>query len=323
MSNTHTPSFFELDRFEQLYLPRHAEIAREAAALRGEVRPASQDATRVAVFGIDCQVGFSTPGASLFVPGAVGDMQRGARFILDNLERITTLIFSLDTHRAYQIFHPAFWSDADGEMPPPMTVITSDDVRGGRWLPIRDVERVIAYCELLEATGRYVLTVWPYHTLLGSPDHALVPALFEVAHYHSVARQTQTRLFTKGEHPMTENYSVLEPEVKEIDGWQVGGFNTELFELLMTHDTVYVWGEASSHCVSATLQSLQTRLEATAPALMERIVILSDCMSPVPPVCDASGAPLPGLDFPTIAQERLQGFSEAGMRLTTAAEAAS
>ncbi|MEL6182758.1 MAG: nicotinamidase, partial [Myxococcota bacterium] len=218
MSTPHHPSFFDPDRCSQLYLPRYGAVAAAAQAHQGAVKPASKDTERIAVFGIDCQVGFSTPGASLFVPGAVEDMQRGSQFILNHLERITTLIFSLDTHRAYQIFHPAFWTNAEGNAPAPMTVITADDVRSGRWLPLRDVRKVVAYCELLEATERYVLTIWPYHTLLGSPDHALVPALFEVAHYHSIVRQTQTHFITKGEHPMTENYSVFEPEVKEIDG---------------------------------------------------------------------------------------------------------
>ena len=43
-------------------------MAEEAEA--AGMTPASQDKTRIAAFGIDCQVGFCTPGASLFVPGA-------------------------------------------------------------------------------------------------------------------------------------------------------------------------------------------------------------------------------------------------------------
>lgn len=316
------PEFYDPARVADLFLPRHGEVAAQAQAWRErhDVASASDDETRIAVFGIDCQVGFCTPGASLFVPGAVEDMQRGCAFILEHLAKITTLVFSLDTHRAYQIFHPAFWTDADGNPPAPMTPITLADVESGRWRPLRNADQVHAYCAQLEASGKYVLTIWPYHTLLGSPDHALVPALFEVAHFHSIARDTQTHFETKGEHPLTENYSVLEPEVKALGEASVGAFNDALMGLLLEHDRVYVWGEASSHCVAATLQSMIDRLQATRPELLARIHVLTDCTSPVSPVLGPDGAPLPGLDFPAIAAERFAAFEAAGVRMVTSGD---
>jgi len=316
------PSFFDPDRFDALYLPRHALVAEQATTIRraGSLSKASEDKERVAVFGIDCQIGFTLPGASLAVPGAVGDMRRGASFILDNLSRITTLMFSLDTHRAFQVFHPAFWTDPKGDHPKPMSVITAADIKAGRWHAAEHNARMLQYCEALESTGRYVLTIWPFHTMLGAVDHALVPAIFEVALYHSLARQTQTLLVTKGEHPLTENYSVFEPEVKTLGDLNVGSFDSGLFEALMTHDRVYIWGEASSHCVAATLESLHDRILTTNPSFMERVFIIEDCMSPVPPVCDDTGTPIPGLDFPSIAKSRLQRLANAGMNIITSSD---
>src|SRR5258707_9572770 len=104
-----------------------ADAAREARA-RHAIPEAREDRERIAAFGIDCQVAFCTPGASLFVPGAVEDTVRAIEWLYRNLPRVTTLVLSLDTHSVHQIFHPAAWVDAEGRHPEPFTVISTDDV---------------------------------------------------------------------------------------------------------------------------------------------------------------------------------------------------
>ncbi|WP_164010475.1 nicotinamidase [Pyxidicoccus trucidator] len=309
------PRFHEDARAGQLQLERGAEVAEEARRYAAEhrIRPAREDTLRIAAFGIDVQVAFCTPGASLFVPGAVEDTQRALRFLYSHLDRLTELVFSLDTHRAFQIFHPAWWRDAEGRPPAPLSVITSADVRAGRWQATRFPEESLAYCERLEATGRYVLTIWPFHALLGGLSHALVPAVYEASLFHALVRDTPTWFELKGEHPLTENYSVLSPEVTEVKGQKVGEFNTRLFDHLMSFDRVYVFGQAKSHCVLSTLQDLRQHLERTDRSKLGRIFILEDAMSPVPaPPLD----PLPpALDFPRVADAALQDFRAAGMRV--------
>src|SRR6185295_7817801 len=184
----------------------------------------------------DCQVGFCAPGASLFVPGAVEDTSRTIEWLYKNLDRITQVAFSLDTHRVFQIFHPAWWIDDQGNHPAPFTNISLADVREGKWKPVAHPAECLEYVKRLEAAGKYVLTVWPYHTLLGGVSHALVPALMEAAMFHALARNHQTHFETKGTHAMTENYSVLSPEVQELGGQAVGGFNAPFFKLLMDYD---------------------------------------------------------------------------------------
>ncbi|WP_163995163.1 nicotinamidase [Pyxidicoccus caerfyrddinensis] len=309
------PRFHEDARVGQLHLERGAEVADEARRYAAEhrIRPAREDRLRIAAFGIDVQVAFCTPGASLFVPGAVEDTQRALRFLYSHLDRITELVFSLDTHRAFQIFHPAWWRDAEGRPPAPLSVITVADVRSGRWQATRFPEESLAYCERLEATGRYVLTIWPFHALLGGLSHALVPAVYEASLFHALVRDTPTWFELKGEHPLTENYSVLSPEVTEVKGQKVGEFNTRLFEHLMSFDRVYVFGQAKSHCVLSTLQDLRQHIERTDRSKMGRVFILEDAMSPVPaPPLD----PLPpALDFPRVADAALRDFRAAGMRV--------
>lgn len=309
------PDFYDPATVGDIYLERAAQVAEAALAYQRQHRiiPAAQDTMRIAAFGIDCQVGFCTPGASLFVEGAVEDTQRTLAWLYRNFGRITGLLFSLDTHRVFQIFHPAWWTDVQGQPPAPLTTITADEVRGGVWTPVRNREACLEYCEKLEASGKYVLTIWPYHVLLGSISHTLVPAMMEAAIFHSLVRQQQTHFEMKGEHPMTENYSVLSPEVQALGGQSIGGFNAAFFETLLSYDRVYVFGQAKSHCVRATLLDMRDHLLSTRPQWMDKIWILEDAMSPVPaPPLD----PLPpALDFPRLAEQTMDACRQAGMHV--------
>jgi nicotinamidase-related amidase len=309
------PTFYNPAQVSTAYIERAGMVADEAAtyAQQHGIKPAAQDKYRIAAFGIDCQIGFCTPGASLFVPGAVEDTQRTIEWLYRHLDRITGIHFSMDTHRLFQIFHPAWWVDAQGNHPAPLTPITSEDVRTGKWQAIAHPKEAYEYCVKLEKGGKYVLTVWPYHTLLGGVSHALVPSLMEAAIFHSIARVNQTHFETKGTHAMTENYSVLSPEVKELGGQVVGAFNAPFFKLLMDYDRIYVFGQAKSHCVMSTLQDIKDTVMATDPGLADKIYILEDAMSPVPapPI-----HPLPPtLNFPVIADQAIEEFRRAGFHV--------
>ena len=316
------PRFYDRLAVGTVYVERAVLVAEAATAARAAHRiPESRaDGERIAAFGIDCQVAFCTPGASLFVPGAVEDTVRAIEWLYRHLPRVTTLVLSMDTHSVHQIFHPAAWVDADGRHPSPFTVISTDDVRRGRWIPVLRPEGVadvralcLEYCEQLEKSGRYVLTIWPYHALLGGASHALVPSLMEAALFHAVARRTETVFEMKGRAATTENYSVLSPEVRSLGGRTVGHFNTGLFDLLLGHDRVYVFGQAKSHCVRSTLLDVMEECRRRDPGRLTRVHVLADAMSPVPP------PPLdplpPALDFPRVADEALRTFGAAGMRI--------
>ena len=309
------PSFYDSSRVRDVYVERVGLVAEAADDYqkKTKIAPSAQDKLRIAAFGIDCQVGFCAPGASLFVPGAVEDTSRTIEWLYKNLDRITQVAFSLDTHRVFQIFHPAWWIDDEGKHPAPFTSISLADVREGKWKPVAHPAECLEYVKRLEAAGKYTLTVWPYHTLLGGVSHALVPALMEAAMFHALVRSSQTHFETKGTHAMTENYSVLAPEVRELGGKSVGTFNAAFFKMLMEFDRVYVFGQAKSHCVLSTLKDMQQHIAGTDPALMAKIYILEDATSPVPaPPID----PLPpALDFPRIADKAFAELKAAGMNI--------
>ncbi len=309
------PDFYTPEQVAQVYIERAALVAEAASAYQQQyrVKPAEEDRFRIVAFGIDCQVGFCTPGASLFVPGAVEDMQRVLTWLYSNLDEITTLCFSLDTHRVYQIFHPAWWTNRQGQHPEPFTTITAEEVRNGTWIPKDHYAACLEYCQKLEASGKYVLTIWPYHVLLGGMSHTLVPALMEATIFHSLVRRCQTHFELKGMHPLTENYSVFAPEVQELGGEKVGSFNEALFQMLLEHDRIYVFGEAKSHCVRATLYDMRDHIQAHDPQLADKIWILEDAMSPVPP---PPLEPLPPtLDFPRLAEQTMEEMRQAGMHV--------
>jgi nicotinamidase-related amidase len=309
------PSFYDPKQIGSLRFERAGQIAEEAerySAIR-KVPASTQDKVRIAAFGIDVQVAFCSPGASLFVPGAVEDTRRTVEWLYRNLDRVTGLYFSMDTHRVFQIFHPAWWVDREGRHPAPFTPITSEEVRAGRWSPISHPKESLEYCLRLEKSGKYVLTIWPYHALLGGVSHALEPAMMEAALFHSLVRKRQTHFETKGTHALTENYSVLSPEVRELGGQVVGNFNAPFLKLLLEYDRVYVFGQAKSHCVLSTLNDVRDYIQANDPKLADRIYVLEDAMSPVPP---PPINPLPpALDFPRIATEAIEAYRKAGFHI--------
>src|SRR5206468_3732100 len=100
-------------------------------------------------------------------------------FVYRNLGAITEIVPTLDTHRAFQIFHAAWLVDAEGCHPPPYTIVSVEDVDRGVWRASDPAlqEHLLGYVRALAAGGRYRLMVWPYHAMLGGIGHALVSAI--------------------------------------------------------------------------------------------------------------------------------------------------
>ena len=110
--------------------------------------------------------------------------------------------------------------------------------------------------ETLAAGGKYDLTIWPFHAMLGGIGHAFVSAVEEALFFHADARSSQTRFEIKGEHPLTEHYSVLGPRSCGAIGRAARARNAALVEHLLGFDAVLVAGQAKSHCVAWTVADL-------------------------------------------------------------------
>lgn len=296
-----------------------------------DIPPAAADTRTVHLLVIDAQKDFCFPDGSLYVggrsgEGAMDDGRRLAEFIYHNLGTITAITGTLDTHVPVQIFFPSFWLNGDGSMPPAHTVIHLDDVRSGAvrpnpaiadWLCHGDYAWLEAqstfYCEELARAGKYELYLWPFHCLLGSEGHDLVGVIQEAQIFHAFARQTQAWIEVKGSHVLTENYSVLRPEVlRKHDGGALAPKNTAFLEKLLAADTIVVAGEAASHCVKSSLEDLLDEMAGRDPALVRKVYILRDCMSSVT-VPDGHGGLL--ADFTDQAAAALARFEAAGMHV--------
>ncbi len=296
------PSFYDPARVGTLYVPNTFE-----AVTQGQVAglsPADQDRRRVLLLLVDAQVDFIHPDGALSVPGAVEDTRRTIEWLYRNIGQVTTVAASLDSHTPIQIFYPTWWADQDGNPPAPFTLITADDVRQGHWKPLFEPEWSVQYVQTLEAQAKKVLTIWPFHTMIGTPGQTLTPALYEAIAYHAGARRAQPIFLTKGAIPKTENYSILEPEVKVPDH-PLGDLNRQFLEMLAGYDLVYIAGQAKSHCVLETATSIM-RYFAGQPDVIARLRFLIDCTSSVVH---------PQIDFDALANTALAQFEAQGLRL--------
>lgn len=293
------PPHFEPDRVGEVWRVGYEDRAREArqwAANHG-LTAAGKDAFRLCLLVVDVQNTFCIPGFELFVAGrsgngAVGDNRRLVEFIYRNLGVITQVVPSLDTHDAMQVFHAIWLIDEDGNHPGPYTLVSADDVERGRFrvnpavadaleLDREYAQRHLAfYTRRLAEGGKYDLTIWPYHAMLGSIGHALVSAVEEAIFFHTIARYSQPDFQVKGHRPLTEHYSILGPEVREgPDRERLGEKNQELIDKLQKFDAVVVAGQAKSHCLAWTVDDLLEHGEMQV--LANRTYLLEDCTSPV------------------------------------------
>jgi len=320
------PAYFDPKKVSEIYRVHYEDRAEDARLWRDEhgVAPSASDEHRVGLLLVDVQNTFCIPEFELFVAGrsgmaAVEDNTRLCRFIYENLSSITRIHASLDTHTAMQIFHSVFLVDDAGNHPEPMTAVSLEDVESGRWkvnprvsvgLGV-DQEYLIHYCRSLSRDGFYSLMVWPYHAMLGGVGHALVSAVEEALFFHNMVRSSQTGFEVKGVHPLTENYSVLRPEVlDDADGEklvELDGPNGALVDKLLGYDALIVAGQAKSHCIAWTVADLLTEIRKRDPALAHRVYLLEDCSSPVV---------VPGVvDFTDQAEAAYRDFESAGMHL--------
>jgi len=326
------PPHFRAERVGEIWKVDYETRVREAEAWAKQhgISPVEEDGTGVCLLCVDVQNTFCTPGFELFVAGrsgnaAVEDNRRLCAFIYRNLHRIHRITPTMDTHQALQIFHGLFLVNQAGEHPEPLTVVTEEDVREGRWgvspsvcsaLDIsEDYARdyLLGYTRRLRESGKYDLTIWPYHAMLGGIGHALVPAVEEAVFFHTVARMAQPDFQVKGSNPFTEHYSVLGPEVtQDSEGKAIARKNEALVAKLKQYDVVVIAGQAKSHCVAWTIADLLEDLKQEDSALARKVYLLEDCTSSVV----VSGV----VDFTDQADAAFQRFADAGMHVVRSTE---
>jgi nicotinamidase-related amidase len=245
-----------------------------------------------------------------------------------NMGNITYITATMDTHRTMQVFHAIFFVDKDGNHPAPYTDIQASELRDGKWMfnsalasqfgiaPEYGQQMMVHYAEELAKRGKYALTIWPYHAMLGGIGHALVSSVEEALFFHCIARTTQYDINIKGDKPFTENYSVIGPEVLTGPmGEMLGTRNTKFIENLQQFDRLIIAGQAKSHCVAWTVSDLLEDIAMVDLELAQKVYLLEDCTSPVV---------VPGVvDHTDAADAAYERFEKVGMHLIKSTESIS
>ncbi|MDQ7746313.1 cysteine hydrolase [Hydrogenophaga pseudoflava] len=242
---------------------------------------------------------------ALPVNGAHADMLRLAAFIDARGDGIDRIVVTLDSHQRYDIAHPTFWQTGEGATVNPFTAITAAQVRAGDYRP-RDVgalPRALAYLDALEQAGRYTLMVWPVHCEIGTWGHNVHAAVQAAYNRWEDRRLAVVQKVTKGSNPWTEHYSALQAEVPDAADEDTQ-LNRALIASLDQDERIVIAGEASSHCVKATVEHLAQHLPSRR---LDKLVLLTDAMSPV-------------TGFEAQAQSFLADLQRQGARLATCAE---
>jgi len=236
---------------------------------------------------IDPQNDFTHPQGSLYVPGADKDSERLTKMIRRHLKHIDDIHVTLDSHHLVDIAHPIFWVNDHGKHPAPFTTISVDDVQNGKWktkIPAFQ-ERALAYVGALRANGRYDLTIWPPHCLIGQSGHNIFPmisdALSEWEQQFAIVD-----LVTKGSNIWTEHYSAVQADVPDPEDPSTQ-LNTRLIDTLEQADMIALSGQALSHCVASTIRDIADNF---GEENVRKMVLIEDTSSPVPgfePLADA------------------------------------
>lgn len=257
-------------------------------AKQEHTRAAVNDSIKVLMVGIDFQYCFMQDIGTLGVPGSREDVRRTINWLYNNGSKVTRVMLSADDHTMQQIFFPCWWRDRDGNNAEPNTVITHNDVVGGIWIPNYDKlipdennpGAMISYCQEyvrhLEEGGSQELRIWPYHATSGTFDSNIEAQLAAMVYYHSRCRQMDPFIARKGSDPWTEMYSLIKPE------WSMDGYiNQPVLDEFGMYDIIVFTGEAASHCAGLSVRHTAENF-AGVTGHKPRLVVLRDCMSPIP-----------------------------------------
>ena len=326
------PSHYSPEKVGEVWKVPYQQRAEEARnwAKKYRIKPASNDILRICLVAVDVQNTFCIPSFELYVggrsgTGAIDDNRRLCEFIYRHLHVITQVCPTMDTHEIMQIFHELYLINDKGEHPDPFTLISVEDIQNGVWKFNEALcysfhidkefgqKQLLHYTTKLKEGGKYDLTIWPYHAMLGGIGHALVAAFEEALFFHGVARYSQPDFHVKGDEPFTEHYSVLGPEVLEgPQGEPLARKDEKVFYKLIQYDAVIIAGQSKSHCVAWTIDDLLRDILAKDRQLVEKVYLLEDCTSPVV---------VPGIiDYTEQANNAFQRFADAGMHIVKSTE---
>jgi len=250
---------------------------------------------------IDPQVDFCSPVGKLPVEGADKDCIRLATMIKRLESEIDQIHVTLDSHNEYDIAHPVFWRDMEGNRPKFYTTITSEDLKKFQYTTTKldNLDWAIKYVEKLEISNRYPLCIWPPHCITGTYGWSVEDNVSNALRRWSKSQLKSVNFVTKGENPLTEHYSAIKAEVPDpLD--KKTWVNNDMLNNLACADIVLVAGQALSHCVSNTISDV---IDELGKEFSSKVVLVRDTCSNVP-------------GFECLGEKFIEDKMKIGMRVT-------
>jgi len=207
------------------------------------------------------------PGA-LSVAGADSE----AVLVADMINELTTsgierhliskIHATLDSHHVNDCAHNTVWRDQNGQIAPPFTIVSHEDVKNHKYIPsfaigvwegrpITSYDWALKYTQALADKGRNPLCLWPEHCLIQSWGASIYHPLQEA--YNRWERQTGRWIdfISKGQWPFTEHYSAIIADVPDPTKHETQ-MNAVVINEASGADTIVWCGWAGSHCLKWT-----------------------------------------------------------------------
>lgn len=213
---------------------------------------------------------FTHPDGKLYIPGAERAISELEKVISTEGDKFGHICLVQDSHYSYHIGHSVYWN----EMPEPGTIITSEDVKSGKYTPLGDIpfqkDIVTKYLEKVESLGNQH-RIWPEHCIIGSWGWAFPDSLVEAVNLWTLkTKNFGYTMIQKGVSSGSEMYSVFSSADGQTD--------EVLLDSMKGYDNIYIAGFAKDICVAETVKDFVSDED-----FRDKLIFLDSCMTPLDP----------------------------------------
>ena len=228
----------------------------------------------------------------MFVPGAPEAMQRLVALIERLGDAIDNIHITMDSRHLLHISHPLWFRDANGNPPPPFTIIRleGEQIVGsrtgarkkqidiGEFVGFRPSvnRRTVEYIQKLAEQNRYRQRIWPPHCLIGTAGHCIQADLMNAVLTWEAQQHAAVNYVTKGSNHFVEHFSAIAAAVPDPTDPSTG-MNIGLLNTLMDADRILVAGVGRASSLADTLVDAASAFAGQPFA--RKCVLLEDCLS--------------------------------------------
>lgn len=211
---------------------------------------------------------------ALPVRGAKQDISRITKFIFENINSISAIYTTIDTHRYDAIFHPCLWKDKEGNDVKPFTEITIEKIENKEVIPVfEDIQ--IDYVKTLKSQGSQNLIVWPYHCIYATDGWLIEKQLSNMLLFYERAKNTSVNRIVKGTDKFSEMYGAIKQEV--VSKYTSKNSHTWIYTM-KDYDKIYICGEAKDYCVYETVKQLCEEYDSN---VRSKLYVMMNCCSSI------------------------------------------